>query len=45
VIAYNYCCAQVEDAASQLSMHITNFQILYQKGKAAFNQQVQHPRT
>ncbi len=34
VVAYNYFCAQVEDAASRISTHITNFQILYQKGKA-----------
>ena len=33
VIAYNYCHARVEDAASRISMHVTNFQILYQKGK------------
>ncbi|MBI1991620.1 MAG: MotA/TolQ/ExbB proton channel family protein [Candidatus Omnitrophica bacterium] len=34
VVAYNYFCARVEDAASRMSTHITNFQILYQKGKA-----------
>lgn len=34
VVAYNYFCARVEDAASQISTHVTNFQILYQKGKA-----------
>jgi len=34
VVAYNYFCAKVEDAASRMSTHITNFQILYQKGKA-----------
>ena len=34
VIAYNYFCARVEEAAAQLSTHITNFQILYQKGRA-----------
>lgn len=34
VVAYNYFCAKVEDAASRLSTHVTNFQILYQKGKA-----------
>jgi biopolymer transport protein ExbB len=33
VVAYNYFCAKVEDMASQLSTHVTNFQILYQKGK------------
>jgi len=34
VVAYNYFCAKVEDIASQISTHVTNFQILYQKGKA-----------
>jgi biopolymer transport protein ExbB len=34
VIAYNYLSSKVEDAASQMSTHATNFQILYQKGKA-----------
>jgi biopolymer transport protein ExbB len=34
VVAYNYFCAKVEDVASQISTHVTNFQILYQKGKA-----------
>ena len=34
VVAYNYFCAKVEDMASQISTHVTNFQILYQKGKA-----------
>lgn len=34
VIGYNYFCANVEEAAGQLSTHVTNFQILYQKGKA-----------
>ena len=33
VIAYNYFCSRVEDAAAQLSTHITNFQIVYQKGR------------
>lgn len=33
VIAYNYFCAKVEDAAGRISTHVTNFQILYQKGK------------
>lgn len=33
VIAYNYFCAKVEDAAGRISTHGTNFQILYQKGK------------
>lgn len=33
VVAYNYLCAKVEDAASEISTHVTNFQILYQKGK------------
>lgn len=33
VIAYNYFCAQVEEASSRISAHVTNFQILYQKGK------------
>ena len=32
VIAYNYFCAKVEEAASQISAHVTNFQILYHKG-------------
>lgn len=34
VIAYNYFCAKVEDAAAEISTHVTNFQILYEKGKA-----------
>lgn len=34
VVVYNYLCARVEDAASQMATHVTNFQILYQKGKA-----------
>jgi biopolymer transport protein ExbB len=34
VIAYNYFCARVEDAAGRIATHVTNFQILYQKGKA-----------
>ena len=34
VVAYNTFCARVEDAAGRLSTHVTNFQILYQKGKA-----------
>jgi biopolymer transport protein ExbB len=34
VVAYNYFCAKVEDAASRISTHVTNFQILYQKGRA-----------
>jgi biopolymer transport protein ExbB len=33
VIAYNYFCARVEEAAGQIASHVTNFQILYQKGK------------
>lgn len=33
VIAYNYFCAKVEDVASQISTHVTNFQILCQKGR------------
>lgn len=33
VIAYNYLCARVEDAASQIAAHVTNFQIVYQKGR------------
>lgn len=37
VIAYNYFCAKVEDAAGRISTHITNFQILYQKAKAKGN--------
>jgi len=36
VIAYNYFCAQVEEASNHISANVTNFQILYQKGK-------QHP--
>lgn len=34
VVAYNYFCAKVEDAAGRIATHVTNFQILYQKGKA-----------
>jgi len=34
VVAYNTFCARVEDAAGRLSTYVTNFQILYQKGKA-----------
>ena len=34
IVAYNYFCAKVEDASGRISMHVTNFQILYQKGKA-----------
>lgn len=34
VVVYNYLCARVEDAASQIATHVTNFQILYEKGKA-----------
>jgi len=34
VVAYNYFCAKVEDAAGRISTHVTNFQILYQKGRA-----------
>lgn len=34
IIAYNYFCARVEDAASEISTHVTNFQILYEKGKS-----------
>ena len=37
VIAYNYFCAKVEDAAGRISTHVTNFQILYQKAKAKGN--------
>jgi len=37
VIAYNYFCAKVEEAASDISTHITNFQIVYQKAKARAN--------
>ena len=33
VIAYNYFCAKVEEAAAEISTHVTNFQILYEKGK------------
>jgi biopolymer transport protein ExbB len=33
VIAYNYFSARVEDAASEISTHVTNFQILYEKGR------------
>jgi len=33
VVAYNYFCANVEEASSEMSTHVTNFQILYQKGK------------
>lgn len=34
VVAYNYFCAQVEEAAGEMSTHVTNFQILYQAAKA-----------
>lgn len=34
VVAYNYFCARVEDAAGRMATHVTNFQIVYQKGKA-----------
>lgn len=34
VVAYNYFCAKVEEAASDISTHVTNFQIVYQKAKA-----------
>ncbi|MBI2104988.1 MAG: MotA/TolQ/ExbB proton channel family protein [Candidatus Omnitrophica bacterium] len=34
VVAYNYFCAKVEDASGRISTHVSNFQILYQKGKA-----------
>lgn len=34
VIAYNYFCAKAEEMAGQISTHVTNFQILYQKGRA-----------
>jgi biopolymer transport protein ExbB len=37
VVAYNYFCAKVEEAASEMSTHVTNFQILYQKAKAKGN--------
>ena len=37
VIAYNYFCAKVEEAASDISTHVTNFQIVYQKAKAKAN--------
>ena len=43
VIVYNYCCAKVEEAASRLSTHVTNFQILYQKGKAKSSQHADQP--
>jgi biopolymer transport protein ExbB len=33
VIAYNYFCAKVEEAAAEISTHVTNFNILYEKGK------------
>lgn len=33
VVAYNYFSARVEDAAGRISTHVTNFQILYQKGQ------------
>lgn len=36
VIAYNYFCAQVEEASGHISANVTNFQIVYQKGKARF---------
>jgi len=34
VIAYNYFCAKVEEASGDISTHVTNFQIVYQKAKA-----------
>lgn len=34
VVAYNYFCAKVEEMASQISTHVTNFQILYLAGRA-----------
>ncbi len=34
VIAYNYFCAKVDEAAEMMSTHVTNFQILYEKGKS-----------
>ena len=34
VIAYNYFCAKVEDEAVRVSSHVTNFEIVYQKGQA-----------
>jgi biopolymer transport protein ExbB len=37
VVTYNYFCAKVEEAASQMSTHVTNFQILCQKAKAKAN--------
>jgi len=33
VVVYNTLCAKVEEMASQISTHVTNFQILCQKGK------------
>ncbi|MBI3088556.1 MAG: MotA/TolQ/ExbB proton channel family protein [Candidatus Omnitrophica bacterium] len=33
VIAYNYFCAKVEEASGDISTHVTNFQIVYQKAK------------
>jgi biopolymer transport protein ExbB len=34
VVAYNYFCSRVEEAAGRMSTDVTNFQILYQKGRA-----------
>jgi biopolymer transport protein ExbB len=34
VIGYNTFCAKVEEAVGRIASHVTNFQILYQKGKA-----------
>jgi biopolymer transport protein ExbB len=33
VVAYNYFCAKVEEAAGEMSTHVTNFEIVYQKGR------------
>jgi biopolymer transport protein ExbB len=34
VIAYNYFCAKVEEAAGRISADVTNFEIVYHKGQA-----------
>ncbi len=43
VIAYNYFCAQVEEASSQIATQVTNFQIVYQKGKRRSGAEAERP--
>ena len=33
VVAYNYFCARVEEAASRISTEVTNFEMVYHKGR------------